>query len=60
MFKKICWVNWLFAIMVAGLALLSLSTMLSGCGNRGSLYLPDSDKTATQVQSKQSQTKKSN
>jgi len=57
MFKKICWVNWLFAIMVAGLALLSLSTMLSGCGNKGALYLPDSDKTATQVQS---QTKKSN
>ncbi len=41
MFKNICWVNWLFTIMVAGLAVISLSIMLSGCGNKGDLTVPD-------------------
>jgi len=32
-----CWSRWLFFIVVAVLALLS---MLSGCGLKGPLYLP--------------------
>jgi len=41
MFKNTCWANWLFTIMIAVLALISISTALSGCGNKGALYLPD-------------------
>ena len=43
MFKGVCWVNWLFMAMIAFLAVISISTMLSGCGNKGVLYLPDSN-----------------
>ncbi len=35
---KFCWANWLFLLMVAAL---SVSSMLSGCGKTGALYLPD-------------------
>jgi len=42
MFKQFCWVNWLFAAMVVFLAVISISSMLAGCGNKGDLYLPDS------------------
>jgi len=41
MFKGICWVNWLFTLMIAWLAIISVSTMLSGCGNKGALTLPE-------------------
>lgn len=41
MLKKNCWVNWLFAAMVAFLAVISVSSTLSGCGNKGDLYLPE-------------------
>lgn len=41
-----CWVNWSFIIMVGALSIISISTLLSGCGNKGALYLPkDTDKT---------------
>jgi len=46
MFKNICWANWLFTLMIVGLFLLSVSTVLSGCGNKGALTLPE--KSATQ------------
>jgi len=35
---KFCWANWLFFLVIAGL---SVSSMLSGCGKTGNLYLPD-------------------
>jgi len=41
MFKNICWVNWLYAAMLIFLFVVSISSMLSGCGNKGDLYLPD-------------------
>ncbi len=41
MFKNVCWAQRLFFLMVAGLFILSVSSMLSGCGNKGPLYLPD-------------------
>jgi predicted small lipoprotein YifL len=47
-FKNICWVNWLFAAMVIFLGVISISAALSGCGNKGDLYLPDNaSKTPT-------------
>ncbi len=47
MFKKICWANWLFIIMIGGLALISITSSLSGCGNKSNLVLPvnSSDQT---------------
>jgi predicted small lipoprotein YifL len=42
MFKNICWVNWLFAVMLGALALVSISSLLTGCGNKGDLTLPTS------------------
>jgi predicted small lipoprotein YifL len=45
MFKNICWVNWLFTAMVIGLFVISISMALSGCGNKGELYLPDNTST---------------
>ena len=41
MFKNICWAQRLYMLMIAGLFILSVSSMLSGCGNKGDLYLPD-------------------
>jgi predicted small lipoprotein YifL len=35
---KFCWANGLFFLVIAGL---SVSSMLSGCGKTGALYLPD-------------------
>ena len=35
---RFCWANWLLLIVIAGL---SLSSMLSGCGKMGDLYLPE-------------------
>lgn len=37
-FKRICWGNWLFFIIVT---FLFITTLLSGCGSKGDLYLPD-------------------
>jgi len=36
-----CWANKIFFIMVFFLA---LASFLSGCGNKGKLYLPDNNK----------------
>jgi predicted small lipoprotein YifL len=36
--KNICWGNWLFFIIIAFLFVISL---LSACGSKGNLYLPD-------------------
>ncbi len=44
--KNTCWVNWAFFVMVGGLAFISITTQLSGCGNKGDLTLP-TDKSAT-------------
>ena len=41
MFRNICWAQRLFILMIFYLFVLSLSSMLSGCGNKGDLYLPD-------------------
>ena len=41
MFKNICWAQKLFMLMVAGLFILSVSSMLAGCGNKGDIFLPD-------------------
>jgi len=46
MFKNICWVNWLYAAMIVFLFIVSISSMLSGCGNKGDLYLPDNSSSA--------------
>lgn len=35
---RMCWANWLLLIAVV---VLSLSSMLTGCGKTGDLYLPD-------------------
>jgi predicted small lipoprotein YifL len=43
MFKNICWAQKLFMLMVAGLFILSVSSMLAGCGNKGGLFLPDNE-----------------
>jgi predicted small lipoprotein YifL len=61
MFKNICWVNWLFTIMIAVLAVISISSALSGCGNKGALYLPDSSsqQPSTPVQKKSKKIRKS-
>ena len=41
MFRRICWGNWIFLFIVVGL----FSVTLSGCGNKGDLYLPDTTET---------------
>lgn len=41
MFKNICWAQKLFMLMVMGLFILSATSMLAGCGNKGDLYLPE-------------------
>jgi len=52
MFKNICWGNWLFTLMITGLFLLSLSSLLSGCGNKGVLTLPEKANTTATNKSK--------
>ncbi|MEE9309993.1 MAG: lipoprotein [Cocleimonas sp.] len=47
--KEICWVNWAFIIMVGGLAFISITTQLSGCGNKGNLVLPNDLSNKTSV-----------
>lgn len=42
MFSNICNTKKLVSSMILGLFILSLSSMLSGCGNKGDLYLPES------------------
>lgn len=42
--KGICWGNWAFFIIVT---LLFVMTLLSGCGTKGDLYLPDKKADAT-------------
>ena len=37
-FKNICWGNWVFFIIVTFLFIISL---LSACGTKGDLYIPD-------------------
>jgi predicted small lipoprotein YifL len=41
MFKNICGAQKLFMLMIVGLFILSVSSMVAGCGNKGDLYLPD-------------------
>jgi len=41
MFKNMCWVNGLFTLMVLILAIVSISSFIAGCGNKGDLYLPE-------------------
>ncbi|MDH5764568.1 MAG: lipoprotein [Gammaproteobacteria bacterium] len=41
---KYCWANWVFIVV---LAVLSLSSLLSGCGKTGDLYLPDKETEQT-------------
>ena len=48
-FKKSCWVNWAFIAMIGGLAFISITTQLSGCGNKSDLILPDSTANKTPV-----------
>ncbi len=57
MLKNICWANWLFTIMAAIFTVVSISSGLSGCGNKGNLYLPDS---SSSTQSKIKNTEKKN
>ena len=40
---KFCWANTVFIIMIITLGILSA---LSGCGQKGDLYLPEKDKPA--------------
>jgi len=47
--KSSCWVNWAFIVMLGGLALISITTQLSGCGNKGNLVLPTESSTKTPV-----------
>lgn len=35
---RMCWANWAFFVVVV---LLSLSSLLAGCGKTGDLYLPE-------------------
>lgn len=42
MFKNICWPQKLFFYLILGLFNLSVVSMISGCGNKGDLYLPES------------------
>ncbi|MCK5896529.1 MAG: lipoprotein [Cocleimonas sp.] len=46
-FKNICWVNWLYFIIVFCLFVVSL---LSACGTKGDLYLPDKETKTSTVQ----------
>jgi len=41
MFKNVCWAQKLFAMMIFALFIVSISSTLTGCGNKGDLYLPD-------------------
>ncbi len=47
--KGTCWVNWAFIAMLGGLAFISITTQLSGCGNKGDLVLPSSSSNKTSV-----------
>ena len=42
-FRGTCLVNWAFIIMLGGLPLISITTQLSGCGNKGDLVLPSTE-----------------
>jgi len=46
LFKNICWGNWLFFIIVTFLFVISL---LSACGNKAALYLPDKPSKITKT-----------
>ncbi|WP_131904732.1 LPS translocon maturation chaperone LptM [Cocleimonas flava] len=46
MLKNFCWAQKLFALMVFALFILSVSSLVTGCGNKGDLYLPDSKSSA--------------
>jgi len=62
MFRNICWAQRLFSCMIFSLFILSVSGMLSGCGNKGDLYLPDNgsiDKNSTNDTNTNSVKKKS-
>ncbi|WP_299870940.1 lipoprotein [uncultured Cocleimonas sp.] len=43
MFKNICWAQKLFALMIVALFIVTIS----GCGNKGDLYLPDAKSSAS-------------
>ncbi|MCK5901652.1 MAG: lipoprotein [Cocleimonas sp.] len=38
LFKRVCWGNWLFFIIVSFLFII---TLLSACGTKGGLYMPE-------------------
>jgi len=44
---RICWANWAFLLVIV---LLSLSSLLAGCGKTGDLYLPDEPEQPQQSQ----------
>jgi predicted small lipoprotein YifL len=46
-FKNICWGNWLYFIVVVFLFVVSL---LSACGTKGDLYIPDKETKESTVQ----------
>jgi len=41
MLKKFYWAPKLFSLMFLGLFILSMSSFLAGCGNKGDLFLPE-------------------
>ncbi|MGK0272354.1 MAG: putative small lipoprotein YifL [Cocleimonas sp.] len=55
MFRNFRWLQRLFILMISGLFILSVSSILSGCGNKGDLYLPD---TGSKTDSKTNPVKK--
>jgi hypothetical protein len=50
--KGTCWANWLFIVMLGGLAFISITTQLSGCGNKSDLVLPINSTDQTPVTTK--------
>jgi len=49
LFQSTCWANWVFIVMIGGLAFISITTQLSGCGNKGDLTLPTASSNITPV-----------
>jgi len=45
--KGTCWVNWAFVVMLGSFAFISVTTQLSGCGNKSDLTLPTTNTSNT-------------
>ena len=43
MLRNIGWLQKLCGLMLFGFFVLSITSMLTGCGNKGNLYLPEKD-----------------